>query len=258
MQGIIVYNKEDAKRNWWFIDEMTLLFKNYGVDITLKIEEELTFDELPDFVIYRARHHENIDKYESFGVRVFNNALTNETANDKFVTYEFAEKLGLTVLKTTENLDKVDYSPIVMKSVDGHGGKEVFLLQSKDDAKPVNGVTYVYQPLSDEPGVDMRVYVLGTEPKVAIKRTSDTDWRSNYSLGGHAIEVEIPPEVCDISRKIALQLHSDLIGIDFIRNNGQWILNEIEDPVGCRMVYHYSKYNIFQEFASYIMATLGK
>lgn len=257
MQGIIVYNKVDAERNWWFIDEMTRIFGQHEIRITLKIEEELSFENLPDFVIYRARNHQNIERFERLGVKVFNNSKTNEIANDKFLTYTFAKNLGLEMMDTTDNLDDVSSFPIVMKSVDGHGGKEVYLINSKEEANPLSGKRYIYQKACDELGVDLRVYVLGNEPKVAIKRTSNTDWRSNYSLGGHAEEVEIPEYVREIATIIASELKSDLIGIDFIRNNGKWILNEIEDPVGCRMVYHYSNYYIFEHFVSRIINVLG-
>ena len=257
MQGIIVYSKVDSERNWWFIDEMKRLFKLNGVEINLVIEEELTFDILPDFVIYRGRHPEIVRQFENKGVRVFNNSKTNELANDKCLTYKYAESKGYKVLNTFDSIDNISKYPCVMKAVDGHGGKEVFLLKKKEDARPLDNKHYIYQEMCDDPGVDMRVYVIGSTPKIAIKRTSDKDFRSNYSLGGHAEQTICPKDVCDICQSISRDLQSDFIGIDFIRNNGQWVLNEIEDPVGCRMVYHCTKYDIIEDFVHYVLTKLG-
>ena len=154
-------------------------------------------------------------------------------------------------------MNNISKYPCVMKAVDGHGGEEVFLLKKKEDAKPLDNKHYIYQEMCDEPGIDMRVYVIGSTPKIAIKRTSDKDFRSNYSLGGHAEQTICPKNVCDICQSISRDLQSDFIGIDFIRNNGQWVLNEIEDPVGCRMVYHCTKYDIIEDFVHYVLTKLG-
>ncbi len=257
MRGIIVYSKADSERNWWFIDEMKRLFKLRNVVIDLVLEEDLSLDCLPDFVIYRGRHAEIVRLFETKGVKVFNNSKTNELANDKYLTYKYAKSRNIKVLNTFDNINFITKFPCVMKTVDGHGGEEVYLIRSKEDAKPEENRRYIYQEMSDEPGIDMRVYVVGDTPKVGIKRTSSSDFRSNYSLGGHPQIIEYSKEVYDICHSIAEDLQSDLIGIDFIRHKGEWVLNEIEDPVGCRMVYHCANYSIFEDFVNYVLTKLG-
>ena len=44
-----------------------------------------------------------------------------------------------------------------------------------------------------------------------------------------------------------------LVGIDFLFKNNQLILNEIEDVVGCRMVYTYTDIDIAQLYIDYIL-----
>ena len=71
----------------------------------------------------------------------------------------------------------------------------------------------------------------------AVKRENKNDFRSNYSLGGHVSIYEPNQEMKDIALKIAKILKSDYIGVDFIIDKNQIYLNEIEDPVGARMLY---------------------
>jgi len=47
-------------------------------------------------------------------------------------------------------------------------------------------------------------------------------------------------------------LHFDFVGVDFIRDGGAWILNEIEDSVGCRMLYKTSKIDVAKEYLRYV------
>ena len=47
-----------------------------------------------------------------------------------------------------------------------------------------------------------------------------------------------PPEgVEEIVERVCRRLGSDLVGVDFVFLDGRPLLNEIEDAVGCRMLY---------------------
>ena len=58
--------------------------------------------------------------------------------------------------------------------------------------------TFVAQSLCDEPGVDMRVYVLGGEVLAAVRRTSRSDFRSNFKLGGDVAAEDNPATPVEI------------------------------------------------------------
>ena len=83
----------------------------------------------------------------------------------------------------------------------------------------------------------MRVYMLGGEAIAAVRRTSKTDFRSNFKLGGKVASVDIPPDAAEMARRLYDRLKFDFAGVDFIRDGGRWIFNEIEDVVGTRMLY---------------------
>ena len=101
----------------------------------------------------------------------------------------------------------------------------------------------IMQPVATEVGRDMRVYVIGGKPVAAMLRESKTDFRSNFSLGGSAKMVpisELGRDELDIVDGVCSKLPLHYAGVDIMRDNGHAILNEIEDPVGARMLYIYT------------------
>jgi len=96
------------------------------------------------------------------------------------------------------------------------------------------------------------VYVLAGEVALSVLRRSEKDFRSNFSLGGTASIVECTPYQKDIINKLYNSLSFDFVGIDFIFNDGEWILNEIEDVVGTRMIYNYTSIDIVDKWLTHI------
>ena len=141
-----------------------------------------------------------------------------------------------------------------MKSVDGHGGKEVYLLNSKQEAEEIakkSHKKYVYQKYMKNNG-DLRVYVLGNSIIGAVLRHNKQDFRSNYSLGGE-VEDYLPNfDVIETSLKIGEILNADFIGVDFLKIGDDFIVNEIEDPVGSRMLLQTNGTDAVSLFIDYI------
>ena len=140
-----------------------------------------------------------------------------------------------------------------MKSVDGHGGSEVFLLEAKEDAiaHQMPNKTYIYQPFYQNDG-DLRLYVLNKQVIGAVYRHSKNDFKSNYSLGGEVSIYQPEPEIVGIAIKVATLLNADYIGVDFIKVNNKWCVNEIEDPVGARMLYKTTNIDVVKLFVDYV------
>ena len=70
----------------------------------------------------------------------------------------------------------------------------------------------------------------------SILRVSNSDFRSNYSLGGTAKIYNLSHEERSIVYKIIELFDFGLVGIDFYFM-GKMVFNEIEDVVGARMLY---------------------
>lgn len=251
--GLIVYSEIDALKNKWFIQKCQEECSKKQISLVFKEEKE-TIDYINknkvDFVIYRARNSELIKEIEDQGIRCFNNYLTNKTANDKFVTYQFLKENSFPCLDTFLNIDEVGSFPLVMKSRSGHGGNEVFLIKSKEEANNTDD-KYIYQRYIPNNG-DIRLYVLNQQVIASIKRKSEIDFRNNYSLGGKVELFDAPEEMIVIAIKIAKLLNADYIGVDFLLTKDEYFVNEIEDPVGARMLYQTSDIDIIKLFIEYI------
>lgn len=258
--ALLVYAKEDIEKNRWFIDRLTSLFKERGVDLLLKTPEDCDEITDPSFVINRSRDSRVSKHFEKKGIRSFNNSETVRVGNDKLAEYGLFKKLGLPVMETVcgnTPLEEIPFSfPFIVKERAGHGGSGVFKAENGDELarifenRDLSG--FVIQEMCDEPGIDVRLYILGGKVISAIKRTSEEDFRSNFSLGGTAVEVMPDGEMTGFARTVCERLGSDYIGLDLIRHNGSWVLNEIEDAAGARMLYANTDVDIAGLFVRYI------
>ena len=151
--------------------------------------------------------------------------------------------------------------PCVAKPVDGHGGQGVFLCRDAAEyaaaAESLAGRECVLQrPVSDL-GRDLRVYMLGCEPVAACLRISDTDFRSNFCLGGRAELHTLTAEERDYVLRIAAEFDFGLAGIDFIYDGGRPVFNEIEDVVGARMLYALTDIDIADRYLAFILEKIS-
>ena len=269
MKGLLFYDKAGAVRNSWFIDRLTESARARGCNLELTVTDtDVKRDELsildpkPDFAIVRTIAPDLSIMLETLGIPTFNNHLTSKVANDKMKTHYYATMMSVPTM-ATRGVNGIDLRlpteyPKVIKSVDGHGGSEVFLINNAEECKEILSLypnkRFIAQDLASEPGVDMRVYVLGGKVLAAVKRTSECDFRSNFSLGGKAELVPLPKEVYLTVKTLVTSLDADFVGIDFIRHDGEWVLNEIEDVVGTRMLYSLTDIDAADLYIDYIIS----
>ncbi len=240
MKGLIVYAKEDYKRNEWFARRMIEVGESLGMQLRVRLVEDGLAVDGETFAIVRTFNGEINARLEALGVKCYNDAQTAKIANDKWQTYLLAKELNIpvmpTILRSNRNPAPLEY-PVVMKSLDGHGGKQVKLLRSELDFQEAEKYErYLLQKVAQRTGEDMRVYVLRGEPIAAVLRRSKGDFRSNFSLGGEFVKCQPTEAQREYIRRIYERLGCHFVGIDFIYD-GEWVLNEIEDCVGCRMLY---------------------
>ena len=265
MKGLLIYDNEGAKRNKWFISRLIESASSHAHELELVIYSDTPPSADCDFAIIRTIDPKLNKHFEERGIPTFNNAKTSKIANDKWQTYLFAKELEIPLMHTEsfvtyESAQERCGSPFVLKATDGHGGSEVFLVDNKHKCEELLSLLgdkkLIAQAMCSEPGVDMRVYVLGGKVLAAAKRISRTDFRSNFSLGGEAEIVSVPREVEPMIEKVCKALSPDLIGIDFIRHDGKWVLNEIEDVVGTRMLYSLTSLDPADLYIKYIIGKL--
>ena len=261
LKGYLVYDHENAEKNTWFIENFINSAKDYDFNVELIYTDEIERKELPDFAVVRAISPKTNEYYQQKKVKVFNNYITNFTANDKYRTYQLAKILKIPTTYTVKAEEELEY-PFVLKSVDGHGGSQVFMVtddESYQQAKlQLDGKTCIKQRVCSDVGKDLRVYSLKGKVLAGALRTSDTDFRSNFSLGGKATKVKVPNACKKIIKKLYKELKFDFVGVDFIFHNSKPVLNEIEDPVGCRMLYSFGKIEPIKEYLKHITKSIKK
>ena len=240
ISGLIVYNEYDAKCNRFFINKCLELLNDEVFSLKFLDEEKLLeyiATNKVDFVIYRGRNSLLLEELANKGIKTFNNVLTNKTANDKYLTYEFLKENNFPYIETC--LEPKSF-PCIMKSVSGHGGQEVFLVKDLEQANQIKSehlnLQFIYQDFLKNDG-DVRIYVLNRKVIVSIKRKNQADYRNNYSLGGDVELFEPSQEMAESAVKIASLLKADFIGVDFLLTNEGYKIIELEDPAGSRMVY---------------------
>ena len=252
MKGWIIYNREDAEKNIAFISRLSAELAKYDIEARLVFSDSEPKKETPSFAINRSRDYKIAERLENKGVKVFNESALTKLSNDKAKMHKFFEG-------KVPQMKLVNDYPFVLKSLDGHGGGEVFMVNSREEEdKAVLALgtkAYLKQEVCSDLGKDKRVYIVGGEVVAAVLRESD-DFRSNYSLGGRATATDLNEKEQEIIDKITRLINIDYAGIDLIYHNGEPVFNEIEDPVGARMLYENTDIDIVEIFIKYIVDNL--
>lgn len=294
----IIYYDEEAKKNSGFIDMLKSECRKYDIALEyisfekVNLMSESSFENKFKkifFVINRTREYKLSLRFEKINVKVFHSSKITELGNNKYKTYcclkEYFEKnknepqgewIAHTVLVKADDLNNVlnDYigKDYVIKSVDGHGGSQVFSLnddgtklgsyrKNRDNAKnniykSLQGHDCVLQKRIDSDSNDIRVYIVFGKIYAAVLRHGNDGFKSNFSLGGSVEEYFLDEEQKKFIEKFieafgAGQL--SMAGIDFIlTRDGNLIFNELEEMVGSRMLYNCSKHDIVRKYVEQI------
>lgn len=271
MNWWIIYEKEDYLKNKAYVElyfrecetrkipltlvlkeELGVVIKNPETEFYIKEERCLK----PTLVINRSRDYFLARHLEMAGVEVFNDSFVTLIGNDKALAYSYAVEKGIPVLDSFYGKIEPKEYPYVLKSLSGHGGNEVFLIQNSNEKNKVEELEkkpFLCQEFATEPGKDVRVYVVGNRIIKAMLRINENDFKSNYSLGGKVVEYELNPEEEALVNKVMEGLNIGLIGIDFVFHQGKLYFNEIEDVVGARMLYANTDIDIVAEYVSYLV-----
>lgn len=282
MVGWILYGRKEAEYNKHYITMYQEEGKKFDITFEVIIVEELEFGvrnntwyleyqgenvKLPTFAISRAIYPLLSRQLECMKVPVFNGSEIARICNDKALTYQAVASLGIEIIDTTfckqgklrDGLSRRDMTTVV-KTVDGHGGQQVYLVDPSDPLQ-VDEVVMdtcnhdtVLQPLIGTEHKDLRVYVIGDTIITAILRKAKEGFKSNFSLGGDVSVYELNKEEREKVQMIIELVKPDMVGIDFIiGDNGKLIFNEIEDVVGARMLYQCTDINLVKLYIEHIL-----
>lgn len=162
----------------------------------------------------------------------------------------------------------------VIKTVSGHGGKEVACLGKEGHFQRRNGtksdilreIEKFFKKFPREDVIlqeriacqnrDVRMYVLGNRMYQGVLRQGRGDFRSNYSLGGEA-RAFCPSRKQERWMEQVLQSFEShtlgMAGLDFLPGeDGNLYFNELEEMVGSRMLYQATKKNIVKDYVNWM------
>lgn len=273
----LVYDEENIARNTFFIDRWREACIARGVSLRLVKTCDIAYGvflgkpavtaagekRLPEAAVMRAQRPLLSKQLENCGVHVFNNAFVSLMCNDKQRTH--LQLGGLVPMMDTAFVGapfaRCPFPfPVVVKPAHGCGGRQVTLAKTQEEYdKALAAIlpdTAVAQMLCTEPGRDLRVYMLGNTVLQAMLRVSETDFRSNFGLGGSAKPVDVPGEVVRMLDIIKAQFTFGLVGVDFIRHKKHWVFNEIEDAVGTRMLYAHTRIDPVRLYLDHILKSI--
>lgn len=258
MYGWLIYDAEGRARNGWFIEQLVQYASSCGVCLEVVDAEAFCFGvrnggcfaepfegKRPDFVLVRTIFPLIQEILEHLEIPAYNSAKVSSVCNDKRRTHAFFARGTVPMAESffcsrrCFDADRYGY-PAVLKLASGHGGREVFLVQNREEALALLPALSEDAFLLQEPvdqGRDVRVYLLDGRVLAAVERTSETDFRSNFSLGGK-VRLFAPDEsMLKVVEEVKSSLDPLFVGVDFTFRKGEPLLNEIEDVVGTRMLY---------------------
>lgn len=261
MKGWLIYDKEGGNRNQTFIGFWFAAAEKRGVQLELLFAEDPLPRETADFAVVRTINPALSLRLEALGIPTFNPAAVADICNDKWKTYQLADRLGVPFPKTESVPDPALLPshpfPYVLKACAGHGGTQVFLVKNREEEREavsaLRGIPSVLQEPVSDLGKDLRIYVLGGKILIGMLRVSHTDFRSNFCLGGTAVPHTLTKEEREIAEAFTRALPLGLAGIDLIYHEGRPVFNEIEDVVGCRMLYSHTKIDPVSLYLDWIL-----
>lgn len=264
MKGLLLYEKAEIVRNQSFIDRLITAASTHGLNLAV-IDDQSAIPEA-DFIIFRTRNPRLAKELERRNIPMFNRAEVNVVANNKLKAIQLVQLLGIATVPTKKIAASSDIHeyPVVLKTIDGHGGQQVELVHTETDATTFlhsfSENTIIAQQYIETNATDVRVFMLGEEVLGAVKRTGPKDsFKSNFTLGGTVEKYTLDAQQTKEVEKIANALKSDYIGIDFLLlPDGTWLFNEIEDPVGARSYFETTKKDIALPIMEYIHKKLTK
>lgn len=228
-----------------------------------------------DFVVFWDKDVAAASVLERTGKRVFNSSEAIEVCDDKAKTALKLIDCGVGLPETlfapvvydindssdTKFISEVETAlnyPVVVKENKGSQGRQVYLATNRDELtelrKKLLHIPHIYQRyVSDERGVDIRVYTVGGKAIAACKRKNTTSFKSNVHMGGTAVDFRLSDKLKAQAERIAEILQLDYGSIDFLTESG--VFAEANSNAYFTAIEKLG-YNIAGAYAEYVIKAL--
>lgn len=233
-----------------------------------------------DFCIYLDK-----DKYVSYalekcGLRLFNSHSAIQACDDKSTTFLHLANSGIPMPKTLPGLLCYDPNahvsentcnvleqelgyPMVAKHCFGSLGKFIYKIDDRTQLKKMceelKCTPHLFQKfIAESSGRDIRVIVIGGKAVAAMRRQSDSDFRSNIELGGTGTPVEIDAKLRALCEKVASLLQLDYCGIDILYGKDGYLLCEVNSNAFFGGIEKVTGINIAKLYAEHVFKSIKK
>ncbi len=233
-----------------------------------------------DFCIYLDKDKYILKALELSGLRTFNRYDAIETCDDKMTTCLALSGHGIDMPLTLPGMlcydrraeipeEKADIIgetlgyPLVVKTAYGSRGTGVFLVNDRRELlakmRELKLTPHLFQKFIPESrGKDLRVIVIGGKVIGGMIRKSESDFRSNVSLGGKTEACPVSEQAARICRRCAEILGLDYCGIDLLYGKDSLLVCEVNSNAFFYGFERTTGINVARQYAEYIIGRLHK
>jgi RimK family alpha-L-glutamate ligase len=158
--------------------------------------------------------------------------------------------------------------PCVIKVLVGSFGEGVYLCHSEHEYRKLieflknldnQKKLLVQEYLGDQPGVDLRVIVVGNKVIGAMKRTAPSgDFRANITIGGKGEPYPVTPEIESIALATTQALGLEIAGVDLLFDKNGFKVCEANSNPGFNGFDHFCNTNVGFEIVEYVKSKLNQ
>jgi len=171
-----------------------------------------------------------LDLLESKGVIMPSCLDGYQITNHKYFSVQRVARIGIPSPDSSLSIspksalslgEKLGY-PLVLKLLQGYGGKGVMLLKSEEELRPILDTLQVFdeflamQSFIPNANTDTRALVIGDEAIGIRRKGTGNEWRANVSTGGSAEIVELDDDTKQMALSCAQLIGLSICAIDFI------------------------------------------
>lgn len=201
----------------------------------------------PDFVIMRGYCTPLSEFFEMKRIPVINSTRSMTLSRDKFLTHVALSSAQLPTPATVwfqtppsylESCALFSSSCFIVKAREGSKGERVWLAEDEESysmaTAACHGDMLMQEYIASSRGRDIRIWVIGGRAVGAVLRHSDSDFRSNFALGGKATLYDAPPQALRLAEKAAEATGLFFAGVDLLFTGSGFTVCEVNGNAGFR------------------------
>ena len=249
-----------------------------NADFAHAVGSPLPLFENPDFVLFWDKDILLAREFEETGIPVFNSSRAIELCDDKrkmhlaltelpmpetFIAPMTFPNIGFPDLSFFASIEENLGYPMVIKEAFGSFGAQVYLAKNREEAlciiKRCESVPIIFQRfIKESMGRDIRINVVGHKVVSAMERRSNSDFRSNVTLGGETLHYAPTVEEIALAEDASRRLGLDFGGIDILFGERGPLICEVNSNTHFKSTCDCTGINLADLIAEHITKKVAK